>query len=172
MTLPGGIQKANHDDNDEMYRLGAQVRKAQDRPPAPVAISAINRETTVGVLRWIWTQPQPNETVPDNPVPIPYLLSQSDLSLIAARTAALPDPLRSLATTLNDIADQCAMMRMIPVGISVHMRHMPTSYAFLHLSKEEAAVADIAVTVVPHLWIQEQLHKRNQAEDGHASDTR
>lgn len=144
-------QTASGHDVDRFYRVGRAATIDNSQPPAPVRVEvARNNGVMVGVLHWTWFQPGPvaiNVTDAANP--------DHFLGLLGHQIQTMSNPIQSLVAALRTMARECVAQGVTPIGIHLHTTHMNEPFDYGREAPQVARV-DVAVTVVPQKWVQQQ----------------
>lgn len=146
-----GAQAASGHDVDRFYRVGRAATIDNSQPPTPVHIEvAQNNGVMVGVLHWTWLQPGPVAINPNDAAS-----PDQFLGMLAHQIQTMPNPIQSLVVALRTMSRECVAQGVIPIGIHLHTTHVTEVFAYERNASQVARI-DVAVTVVPHKWVQEQ----------------
>jgi hypothetical protein len=152
---------------DRWYRLGKDITEAQEFPPNPVNAQSLAKEVgaPTGVEHRHWSQPAPPVELlkqevariwRDTPNHSPEERHLQETSAIARQVARVPNPLRSLAAALSELADDLDARMVIPVGVTL-MSHHEVASEDLAPSTRHHRRAEVAISVatIGADWVRE-----------------
>lgn len=152
---------------DRWYQLGKDITEARKFPPNPVHAEELIRGTSapVAVEHRHWDQPAPpvellkremDRIWRHTPDHSPEERHLRETSAIARQVTRVPNPLRSLAAALSELADDLDARMVIPVGVTLMSHHevAPEDLAPSAKDYQRAQVA-ISVATIGADWVRE-----------------